>query len=282
MSAAGPPTLSGAAPLLEVLAHRPSGLLSDLDGTLCPIAPRPEQARVPSDVRPVLARLAGHLDLVAIISGRSAADLRELVGVSHLAYIGNHGLEQLQGDTVRLDPVAAPFLPVMERVKRALALALRMPGVIVESKGISLSVHYRLAPDPAAARAAILDTLQRLPEAARLRLKEGRMVINVLPPGGPDKRAAVLALAGERALRGVVYLGDDSTDVDAFQALRELRARGVATAAVAVVSHEAPPRLLELADYRVEDVGEVGLRLAELAESVSRGLSTPRLRLQTP
>lgn len=250
----------------QALAQRPSGLFTDVDGTLSPIVPSPEQAHVPEITKHLLARLAERLDLVAVISGRPAREVRMLVGLDQLVYVGNHGLERWQAGEVRVDPRAAPFLPLITRVTEELQRRLAtIPGVRVEPKGITTSVHYRQAPDHAAARAAILEAIKRIPVTPQLRVTEGRMVVNLLPPLDLNKGTAVLALAREYALRGALYLGDDTTDIDALAALRHLRAEGVATVGVAVVSAESPPELRDVADYEVTGITGVQRLLQALS-----------------
>lgn len=252
----------------RLLAQRPSALFSDVDGTLSPIVPSPEQATVPESIRRALQRLAGRLDMVVAISGRPAQEARRLVGLQELAYVGNHGLEVWQGGRVRVEAQAAPFLPLMARVVARLGPELeRLPGVRLEPKGITASIHYRQSPHSEVARAAILAAVGRLSQARRLRVTEGRMVVNLVPALELNKGSATLALVRRHGLRAVLYLGDDTTDVDAFAALRSLRAEGVGTLAVAVLSLESPPGLLELADYHVPGVQGVERALAALGEN---------------
>ena len=135
--------------LLARLAEDPAraALLLDADGTLAPIVPRPEDARVPHETQAELRRLNDHYALVACISGRTGEDAQNVVGVPELVYVGNHGLE--------LEPEAEAWA---ERL-HAFLQRIEWPGV-VEDKHLSASLHYRNAPE---AR----ETADTIAEAAR-------------------------------------------------------------------------------------------------------------------
>jgi trehalose 6-phosphate phosphatase len=232
-----------AASLVAVLAAAPesAALLFDVDGTLAPIAPRPELACVPEETRVELCRLAGRYRLIACLSGRSRDDAAALVRVEGVRVVGNHGIE-LHPDAERAQQAIAAF---RRRVNG------RWP---IDDKGLSLAFHYREVPDEEAARAA-LRTLAAEAEAAGLDPRWGRKVLEVRPRLEADKGTAARALLAESAVRLGLYAGDDTTDLDAFRGLRE---SGLERAfAVAVASPEAPTRLLEEADLVVE--GPAGL-----------------------
>lgn len=249
-----------------LLAEPAAALLSDLDGTLAPIAPRPEVAVVLPGVRRALRRLVPRLALVAVVSGRGAVDARRLLRVGGVVYVGTHGLEAVVGRRRWVHPEAARYRPVLEVVLQALAERLAGAPVRFEAKGLGASVHYRGAPDPAAVRAAILGTLRDLPAARRLVVTEGRQVVELRPPVAASKGTAVACLLRRSAVRAALFLGDDRTDLDAMRALRAAHdAEGLRTLAVAVESAEMPPELLALADGAVRDTGEVESLLTAVA-----------------
>jgi trehalose 6-phosphate phosphatase len=248
-----------------VLATAPAGLLCDVDGTLSPIAPRPELARVSPGVRRALRALRARLALVAILSGRRPADARRLVGVSGLVYVGNHGLEAHVGRRRWTHPAAAAARHPLAAVLAALAADPPAVGVRVEAKTYSVALHYRGAADPAAAREAILAWLAARPAARALRIAEGRMVVELRPPAEVTKGTAAACLLRRWGLRGAVFLGDDRTDTDAMRALRAARAGGVHTLNIAVASSEMPPELLAEADGLVDGVAAVEALLLALA-----------------
>jgi trehalose 6-phosphate phosphatase len=222
-----------AADLLAQLAASPerAAILLDVDGTLAPIVPRPEDARVPPETRTELERLAARYALVACVSGRASADAAATVGVERLVYVGTHGLE--------LEPEAERWATALHEF----AADVPWPA---EDKGLSVSFHYRGALDEDAARAE-LEQVATAARAAGLRPRFGRKVLELLPPIDANKGTAIRRLLGERKLRRALYAGDDTTDLDAFAALEELEL-GVR---VAVSSAEGPAELRAAADLVV-------------------------------
>ncbi len=225
---------------LRLLAAEPAlaAVLLDVDGTLAPIVARPQDARVPEDVRRELARLAGRYALVACVSGRPRTEVEELVGVEGVAIVGEHGLE--------LEPEAAVWA---ERVAD-FARGVDWPA---ETKPLSVSFHFRRADDEAAAR-AYLTRVAAEAEAEGLVPRWGRRVLEIRPPVAADKGTAVRALVTRAGVRRALSAGDDRTDLDAFDGLDGLEL-GVR---VAVRSAEAPPELLAAADLVVD--GPDGVR----------------------
>jgi trehalose 6-phosphate phosphatase len=245
------------APLLQSLRADPgaAAILTDVDGTLAPIAERAEQAAVPAAAREALARLSERFGLVACISGRQAEDARRLVGLDAIAYAGNHGLELLlPGDEApRPDPSlagreheAAAFVAGLERG------TLERVGLRLEDKGPIQALHWRGAGDEAHAEGCAHEIAAAAGQAG-LEPRWGRKVLELRPVGGGGKDAAVASLLAGK-VGAAVYAGDDRTDLDAFRRLRELAAAGeLSTAAcVGVVSAEAPPELREESDLTVE------------------------------
>lgn len=245
--------------LLEPLRSQPgsSAILADIDGTLAPIAARPEAARVPEETREALRALAGRYALVGCASGRRAATARAMVDLEELLYIGNHGFELLPPGADA--PVEAPAVrPHAERVAEFLAAhtdpdELRGAGLRGEDKGPIRAFHWRGCADPEAAEAAARRLAARAIEWG-LVPHWGRMVVELRPPVAIDKGIAVGEALEERRLPRALYGGDDRTDLDAFRALREMRAAGDLEVAVCigVLSAEGPPELGEQADTRVE------------------------------
>ena len=223
-----------AATLLGRLAAEPerAALLLDVDGTLAPIVERPEDAAVPEETRVELRRLAARYALVACISGRPSDDAARIVGLPELVYVGEHGLE--------LAPEAECWREQLEEFART----VDWPA---ERKRLSVSFHWRTAPDPGAAEALLARAAERA-RGAGLRPRFGRMVLEIRPPIDADKGTAVRALLEERGLRRALYAGDDTTDLDAFRGLDglELAVR------VALSSSEGPYELSAAADLVVD------------------------------
>lgn len=245
-----------------------AGLVTDVDGTISPIVERPEQAIVLPGAREALARLANRLALVAVVSGRTVADARKLVGVDGLTYVGNHGLEILSERGPELVPEARPWVPRIAAVLDDVARMHAIPGVLIENKGATASLHYRMTPDPDQARRELLAILARRAITSGLRIEEGRMVINLLPPLTVTKGSAVSWLVREHRLERLVYLGDDITDAHAFRALAVLRQSGVRTLGIGVVAPETPPSVRQLADACVASVREVAELLCRTADGL--------------
>ncbi|MFZ5863725.1 MAG: trehalose-phosphatase [Nitrospirota bacterium] len=197
-------------------------LCLDYDGTLVPIAPHPDQAVLDEAGRRLLSALARRLP-VAIVSGRARSALRKLVGVPSLYYVGNHGLE-ISGPGVRYRiPLPAAWPRELDRLLTAIE-SDAPPGVLIERKGPTASIHHRLVA-PAERRRWLPTLCERLalPTAnGRLRVVRGKAVLELRPLGGWHKGAAVRWLIDHPTLTGrtPVYLGDDTTDEDAFRAIR--------------------------------------------------------------
>jgi trehalose 6-phosphate phosphatase len=201
----------------------------------------------------VLAGLCRRVELVAIISGRPAGQLRELLPVPCVTIVGLYGLPEDEGRDRVLGAVG--------EVEDAAAL---VPGAWVEDKGASLAVHYRAADDPVGAEAVLRPALDGIARRSGLSLLEGKMVVEVAAGSVPGKGAVVKALVHEHALDGCLYAGDDLPDLHAFAALDGLAAAGLATVKVAVRSAETPHELLSAADHMLESPAGLVRFLSEL------------------
>lgn len=211
---------------------------------------------MPKATREAVARLASLYRAVVIISGRAASALVRIVGLPDLLYVGNHGLEVIEGEARKIllpEDVTAR----MRSLGEALRSAVRCEGTFVELKELSHAIHYRRAPDSEAARACILEELERL-DLAGVRRTEGKMLVQLRPDHPLDKGTALELLVRERDVRWVLCAGDDTTDLDAFRAVAALREAGTIEGIKVVVRHEDTPEALLLdADYAVEGVEEM-------------------------
>jgi trehalose 6-phosphate phosphatase len=250
--------------LQGIVAARPRGLFSDLDGTLSRIAPTPEAAVLLPGMRDLLRQATVYFTVVAV-SGRAAFDAHHLVGLAEITYIGNHGLERLEpqpdGEPVlTVAPDALPYAQTIQGILDAVerAVAPQHPGLRIEPKGVTGSVHVRGTADPAAAEAAVLAVAEPLAAEHHLRVTRGKLVVELRPPLHIDKGTSVEAMIRERGLCSAIYLGDDRTDIDAFRALRRLTAEKVCIGlAVAVLHSEAPPDLAQEADLTLPGIDAV-------------------------
>jgi trehalose 6-phosphate phosphatase len=240
----------------RLLEAQPLALTTDFDGTISEIAATPGLASVHPRCRDLLAQLVHKLPLVAVLSGRPAAEVRRLTGIEEIAYLGNHGLEWWQDGTGRIGPSVSRDLAKIGPILKAARRALDLPGLTFENKGATASVHYRLTEDPIQARNQVLAVLHDLTRGTGIRVVEGRRVAELRPSIRVDKGTALSDLLTRYPVRAAVYAGDDVTDMDAFAGLRDwARHEDGASVAVAVASPEAPPELSESADLVVDSVG---------------------------
>lgn len=201
-----------------------AALFLDFDGTLVELADAPDAIRVPGELPDLLHTLAARLQgRLAIVSGRSLADLDRHVACRGIAVSGSHGLELLLADgrhqAIRRD---AELDEARERIRR---FAAADAGLLVEEKPASIALHYRLAPAWADAALRLMDELA---DRAGLVVQHGKMVAE-LRPAGADKGDAVKTLMREPAFAGArpLFMGDDLTDEHAFAAAAEMGGAGI-------------------------------------------------------
>lgn len=235
----------------------------DFDGTISDIVPRPGDAVLLPAAADALRQLAARPDTdVAVVSGRALADVRSRVGIDEVYYAGNHGLE-IEGPGVsRIHTGAAAARPRLEICLGQLRRSLDSAGVDVEDKGLSLSIHYRRAPDPDAAGARIRSELDALCAGdEQIRITAGKRVFEVRPRVDWDKGRATRFLrqslhAAHGSLVPALFLGDDVTDEDAF---REVADEGAGI----IVASEPPAHTAAVAFVRTP--AEAAALLAALA-----------------
>jgi trehalose 6-phosphate phosphatase len=257
--------------LLAPLRVRPdtAAVLLDVDGTIAPIVARPDEASVPQRTRELLGDLSGRYALVGCVSGRRATDARRVVGVDSIAYIGNHGLEYLRPGAERAETV--PGLTSHEAELEAFAHKTHTPelreiGVRLEDKRSIWAFHWRETSDESSARGALEQVAKAAVERG-LEPRWGRKVLEIRPPLGIDKGTALASVLGEADVQAALYAGDDTTDLDAFRALRRLRDDRALQHAVCVGvrSQEGPAEITGEADLLVDGPDGVIELLAILA-----------------
>lgn len=222
-----------------------TGIFSDFDGTLARIVDDPADARPVEGVVEVLGALVPRFVRVGVISGRPASFLLDRLVVSGLFLSGLYGMERVEDGAVVPTDEAAPWRPVVEGAVEEARRDLRS-GMHVEDKGLSLTIHYRGAPDAAASAREYAD---RVAEETGLVVHPARLSVELAPPVVSSK-GSVLADAA-RGLGAACFIGDDAGDLTAFDTLDQLADAGATTMRVGVDSEEAPAELLERADLVV-------------------------------
>jgi trehalose 6-phosphate phosphatase len=259
--------VSPAATLVEALepvrsdpAH--SAILFDIDGTLAPIVRHAADAHVPEATRTLLIEVSRRYGMVGCVSGRRASTARQIVAIGTIAYIGNHGGELLRpgATNAEVNPDLAPWSGRVREFTASLDTAeLGRLRVRIEDKDAIVAFHWRGAPDETAAEHAV-DGIARRAEEQGLVVHWGRKVLEVRPPVALEKGLGIATLLANAPISSALYVGDDTTDLDAFRGLRSLLESGSLTSAVcvAVSSDEAPPELAREADLVVD--GPPGVR----------------------
>ncbi len=197
--------------LRRVLCQRPL-LAFDFDGTLAPIVSRPGAARVPAATGRRLRTLAEQLP-VAVISGRSIADVSWRLGFKPWQIVGSHGAEVLD------DPATARLSTTLDSARRRLetsAALLRRAAVTVEDKGASIALHYRRSPDHELALNTIAKVLDGL--GSEIHVGGGKMVVNLTAAMANDKAKALRTLVRLAGAGAAVFVGDDRNDEPVFSA----------------------------------------------------------------
>jgi trehalose 6-phosphate phosphatase len=266
-------TVSPAATLVEALEPLRAdpgraAILLDIDGTLAPIVRHAADAHVPEATRTLLIEIAKRYRVVGCVSGRQAAVARSIVAIGTIAYLGNHGVELLRPGATRaeLEPeVAAWAQRVREFADGVYTPAHHRLRVRSEDKDLIAAFHWRGAPDEEAAHRAAQE-IAELAQGQGFAIHWGRKVVEVRPPVRFDKGVGIARLLEGQDIAAAVYVGDDTTDLDAFRGLRRMVDEGKLTSALcaAVRSEETPPELMQEADLMVD--GTAGVR--ELLEAL--------------
>lgn len=251
----------------EVTTASHTLLLLDYDGTLTPIVSRPEEALMSPQVGDKLSKLAEKtVYSVGIVSGRPMSELKDMVKLDGIYYAGNHGLE-IEGPGLSfISQPAQAARSLMKKLAGEMSAALRdIEGVIIEDKGLSLSVHYRLVADGEENRVAEIFRRMTRPLLAegRIKVTSGKKVYEVRPPIDWHKGKAAESIIKQikstldisRLLS--VYLGDDTTDEDAFKVIQRPEGWSI------YVGGENP---MSVAGYYLESVEEVEQLLSRLLQ----------------
>lgn len=284
-----PGLVAARARVLELVrSRRPLLIVTDFDGTLSPISLDPLAAKIDPAGRRALRRLAALAERrpdrvsLVVLSGRAARDVAGRVRVGGVRYLGNHGIERTdlarrrrpEVLDVRVDPALEQYVEPATSIGDAVASALGRPDwLYVEPKGPAIAFHFRQAPDPDAARIAVIEAIEAAERAAGgtgLVQLEGRKVVELQPEGAGGKGGAVRRLIDRERPGAVIVLGDDRSDAEAFEAVRTARASGRIdglTVGVQAAS-ETPPEVAAAADVELANPNEASRLLAALASAL--------------
>jgi trehalose-phosphatase len=272
-------------------ARPPLLVVADFDGTLAAGARDPGAAAIDPVAQRALRRLARIAAAsrdrlaVAVLTGRTVADVAVRARVGGIEYLGDHGLQHGRlargGRPERLVVTTEPGFEAhadpAEVLASGVAADLGHPAwLFVERKGPSVAFHVRQADDVPAARTAVVEAIGRVERVAGLvdhglAHYRGRSVVDLRPADAGGKREAVERLLARYRPGAVVVLGDELSDVDAFAAVAAARRRDPTLVGVTVAVHgtrPAPPELSELADLHLASARAVGRFLARLAAAL--------------
>ncbi|NBC87925.1 MAG: trehalose-phosphatase [Alphaproteobacteria bacterium] len=241
------------------LTRQPHVICLDYDGTLTPIRPSPPEAVLGEDMRAAVVKLAQQSP-VAIVTGRQLSDARQMVDID-VIYAASHGFELKFPDepAQSYEPAEAYRAAIAETADTAEDAARGIDGVMVERKPFSTAVHFRkMAPEDMPKVSKLVAELQE--QHPGLRVLRGKKVSEFQPRIDWDKGRAVALLAErlEVPLEGVLYIGDDVTDEDAF--------RTIAGKGLGILVNETHRETA--AQYRLDDPDEVRMFLERLAEAL--------------
>lgn len=244
-------------------ARGPLLIASDLDGTLAPIVRHASEARVPAATLAILDRLSTTAR-VAVITGRDLNTARRMVPCEGVVVIGSHGLEASVESALLPGVDRLALSAALEQVEQKVISSVPSAYLHVERKAISTAFHFRTTPE---LEDDLRGALSDLPPG--LRLREGRMVLEVLPDAQGGKDAAFTAIARAVKPHSILALGDDETDIAMFRAALALGKDGVHVLLLGVSGGtETPREISELADIMVRSTDEA----LEALETVARAL----------
>jgi len=243
------------------LGDRKPVFFLDYDGTLTPIVSRPELAVMSSDMRSIVKEIASKYT-TAIVSGRAREDVQNLVKIEGIFYAGSHGFDIKGPDFSLIEPKAESTIPLVSQITKELKETVgSIEGVIVEHKKFSVALHYRLVNIDFVPQ--IKETVYRMISGHKeLRIMEGKKVFEILPAIDWNKGKAIRwimqALNKNFDKASVIYIGDDTTDEDAF---RVVRTRGVSI----LVSQELRPSAADFLLSSPKEVEELFEKIIKLS-----------------
>lgn len=266
---------AGRAAWSSIIAAPDTALLcTDFDGVLSPIVADPSAAWASEEAVAALQRLAPHLSKIAVVTGRPARQavqlgrLDERERLTTLSVLGLYGFERWDAATGRFQEPEAPESVAAATAELPALLATEgLAAARVEHKRLSVGVHTRELPEPAAAFARLTEPLAALAARHGLHVEPGRFVLELRAPG-TDKGDAIRALVEETGAGIVVYAGDDLGDIPAFEAVRALRESGQVQGLMICSGSDEQDALVALADVVVDGPPGVATLFAALADEI--------------
>lgn len=209
----------------ESIKDRELLLCLDFDGTLSPIVKRPDAARLPAKTKALLEKISGLRSIKsAIISGRALSDVQRRTGIKSIIYAGNHGLE-ISGPGIRLKVIKDSYKSRIAEIYATIKRDISIGGVIIENKKDTISVHFRMASPimTGAIRKLLKNAVKPHLKEKKVQISEGKKVIEIKPRINWNKGKAVKWILNfyKKKLYLPLYIGDDTTDEDAFRVLKK-------------------------------------------------------------
>ena len=244
-------------------------LVLDFDGTLSEFVSVPEDAAIHPDALPPLRQLAERLRLTAVVSGRAALDVQRRASIEGVVYVGNHGAERIVDGVMTAESGAAESEQLLQSMLESLARAADDPGLALENKRYSASLHYREASDESAVIERLKAALTSMTDLAEFDIFWGNKLLEIRIRNGVNKGVALDWLIEKWRPESVVFLGDDTTDADALQALQKRKASGAIDGfGIAVIQNGTPASVFDSADYSLNGVPEVVQFLIRLRQAL--------------
>lgn len=247
------------------------GLVLDYDGTLSDFVSASDEAVLHPAAAEALPSLVRQLSLVAVVSGRGGRNVAKRMNIDGIIYVGNHGAEYISDGEYRVVDGAGEARDRIDAVLKHVIPVAEDEGLFWEDKGFSVTIHTRKARDLEKAERRLESALETAPEVNTLDVFWGNLVLEIRGRTGLHKGHAVRALARDHSLESLIFIGDDTTDIDGMRAVRDIQNDGPLEAIGIVVNHDGTPQgLIDLADYSVSSVSEVGKFLLWIDESASQ------------
>jgi trehalose 6-phosphate phosphatase len=243
-----------------------TAIFSDLDGTLCEIAPTPDLAAMEQSMKRSLAEVVRLYGVVAIITGRDSRNAKKMVGIEDILYAGNHGLEYLEGEKHFYFDGMEKHVAKIDEAYTDLTGFQFVDGVTIEKKYLGIAIHYREVVNKEQAKTELEEKAKSVALSKRLKIGYGRSVIELKPDVKQDKGSAIRELCRLKNMKRVMYAGDDITDLDGFRELKRMREDGLDTLSLAVASKEIDDSVLNDADYIIKSVKEMERVIEFLSE----------------